>query len=71
MKREIFDAECSLAEIVEEILEFQNTCKGQATSHENLIRAQGLYQRVIDLRYSLPVRLRPEDAIHPSAILLQ
>ncbi|KAH6613171.1 hypothetical protein C7974DRAFT_380888 [Boeremia exigua] len=71
MKVEIFNAECSLAEIVEEILDFLDPCKGEALPHENTTRARDLYQRVLDLKYSLPERLRAEDAVHPAAILLQ
>jgi hypothetical protein len=33
--------------------------------------ARDLYQRVLNLKYSLPERLRAEDALHPATILMQ
>jgi hypothetical protein len=71
MKVETFDAECSLVEIVEEILEFLDPYEGEASPHENITRARDLYQRVLNLKYSLPERLRAEDALHPATILMQ
>lgn len=71
IKREIFDAECTLAEIVEDVLEFLNPDEGDAAPRGSIIRAQELYQKTLHLKHSLPERLRAEDAVHPAAILLQ
>jgi hypothetical protein len=71
MKREIIDAECSLAEIIEEILEFSAHLEGETPAVDSYPKAVELYSKIIHLKFSLPERLRAEDALHATAIILQ
>ncbi|EGU87132.1 hypothetical protein FOPG_16446 [Fusarium oxysporum f. sp. conglutinans race 2 54008] len=70
LKREIFDAECDLAEITEQILGFLIPLEEGWPPRRNTHRALELYTELTRWKYSLPERLRAENAVLPSAILL-
>lgn len=70
LKREIFDAECNLAEITEQILDLIPFEEGWPP-RRNPHRALELYTKLTRWKLSLPERLKVENAVLPSAILLQ
>jgi hypothetical protein len=73
MKIEIRGADCELSEMAESTLDYlyasPNGSKGSPVV--NIARAIELYDTLVQWKFSLPARLRLEDAILPSAILLQ
>ncbi|KAJ6444887.1 iron sulfur cluster assembly protein [Purpureocillium lavendulum] len=69
-KREIFVAECALAEIIEDILDFLIPLEDEKRPHECPETAVTLYQRLIDWKLSLPDSIRAEKAIVTAGILL-
>lgn len=71
LKREIFASECELTEIIEDVLDFLDPRNGAPAPNENPQRALELYNKLIDWKFSLPDRLREENAVHPAAKLLQ
>ncbi|KAG7424683.1 Nitrogen assimilation transcription factor nit-4 [Fusarium oxysporum f. sp. raphani] len=70
LKREIFDAECDLAEITEQVLDFLIPLEEGWPPRRNTHRALELYTELTRWKYSLSERLRVENAVLPSAILL-
>ncbi|RKK65579.1 hypothetical protein BFJ69_g16157 [Fusarium oxysporum] len=70
LKREIFDAECNLAEITEQILDFLIPLEEGWPPRRNPHRALELYTKLTRWKLSLPERLKVENAVLPSAILL-
>ncbi|RYC78714.1 hypothetical protein BFJ63_vAg18411, partial [Fusarium oxysporum f. sp. narcissi] len=70
LKREIFDAECNLAEITEQILDFLIPFEEGWPPRRNPHRALELYTKLTRWKLSLPERLKVENAVLPSAILL-
>ncbi|XPS79748.1 hypothetical protein M3J09_011720 [Ascochyta lentis] len=70
MKREIYDAECDLVEIVDELMNYLDPQEGHTALREIPAKAHEFYRRVTELKFSLPERLRLEDAMHPAAITL-
>ncbi|KAM0541694.1 hypothetical protein ACHAO7_010361 [Fusarium culmorum] len=72
LKREFFfDAECELAEITEQVLEFLILLEDGAAPRCNVKRAMELYTEIIEWKFSLPERLKAENAVLPAAIALQ
>jgi hypothetical protein len=71
LKGEIFDAECDLTEITEQILDFLTTLEAGWPPRRNTQRALELYTELTRWKYSLSERFRMENAVLPSAILLQ
>jgi hypothetical protein len=71
LKREIFDAECELAEITEQVLEFLIPLEDGVAPRRNVKRAMELYTEIIEWKFSLPERLKAENAVLPAAIVLQ
>ena len=73
MKVEIREAQCKLAEIAEKVLDYlyplADGPSGPPTTDPH--RAVELYDTLVNWKLALPARLRLEDAILPSAILLQ
>lgn len=73
MKVELREANCHLSEIAEDVLDYlyplPNGASGNPTTDPR--RAVELYGTLVQLKLSLPPRLRLEDAILPTAILLQ
>ncbi|SPJ78507.1 related to pathway-specific regulatory protein nit-4 [Fusarium torulosum] len=70
LKREIFDAECELAEITEQVLEFLIPLEDGVAPRRNVKRAMELYTEIIEWKFSLPERLKAENAVLPAAIVL-
>ncbi|KAH7118129.1 hypothetical protein B0J13DRAFT_590204 [Dactylonectria estremocensis] len=70
LKREIFGAECDLAEITEQVLDFLIPLEEGWPPRRNAHRALELYTELTRWKFSLPERLRAEDTVLPSAILL-
>ncbi|KAG6980388.1 Nitrogen assimilation transcription factor nit-4 [Fusarium oxysporum f. sp. conglutinans] len=70
LKREIFNAECNLAEITEQILDFLIPLEEGWPPRRNPHRALELYTKLTRWKLSLPERLKVENAVLPSAILL-
>jgi hypothetical protein len=73
MKVEVREAQCKLAEIAEQVLDYlyplaDGSSRSPTTDPG---RAVELYDTLIDWKLALPARLRLEDAILPNAILLQ
>jgi hypothetical protein len=71
LKWELFDAECSLTEIAEEILEFLNPLDHEPKPENHPKRAIELYNRLINWKLALPEKLRSENVILPGAMVLQ
>ena len=71
MKREIFAAECNLAEITEQVLEFLISLEDGIAPRRNIERAMELYTKIVEWKFSLPERLKVENAVLPAAIELQ
>lgn len=73
MKVEIREAQCKLAEIAEQVLDYlyplANGPSGPPTADPG--RAVELYDTLVNWKLALPARLRLEDAILPDSILLQ
>ncbi|KAK2468206.1 hypothetical protein H9L39_19852 [Fusarium oxysporum f. sp. albedinis] len=70
LKGEIFDAECDLTELTEQILNFLTPLEEGWPPRRNTQRALELYTELTRWKYSLSERLRVENAVLPSAILL-
>ncbi len=70
MKIECREAELGLAEIVEVALDFITPSEYTPPAVEDPQRAHKLYSDIVEWKYSLPDRLRFEDAALPSTILL-
>ena len=73
MKVEIREAQCKLAVIAEQVLDYlyplADGPSGPPTADPG--RAVELYNTLVNWKLALPARLRLEDAILPNAILLQ
>ena len=73
MKVEIREAQCKLAEIAEQVLDYlyplANGPSGPPTADPG--RAVELYDTLVNWKLALPARLRLEDAILHDSILLQ
>ncbi|EXK77642.1 hypothetical protein FOQG_17662 [Fusarium oxysporum f. sp. raphani 54005] len=70
LKREIFAAECNLAEITEQVLEFLIPLENGVAPRRNIERAMELYTKIVEWKFSLPERLKVENAVLPAAIEL-
>lgn len=70
-KREIFAAECDLAELTEQVLEFLIPLEDSVAPRRNIKRAIELYTKIVKWKFSLPERLRVENAVLPAVIILQ
>ncbi|KAH7237907.1 hypothetical protein B0J15DRAFT_503142, partial [Fusarium solani] len=70
LKREIFEAECDLTEITEQVLEFLIPLEEGCLPRRNAQKALELYKKLTQWKFSLPERLRAENAVLPAAILL-
>jgi hypothetical protein len=67
--REIFDQECYLVEIAEDILNFINSDEPEASySEPDNVRAFSLYNRLVWWRLSLPDCLQPNTNEIPQAL---
>lgn len=71
LKREIFDVECTFAEITEKVHEFIIPIEQGVPLSLNTERAAELYSQLMEWKFSLPEPLRAENAVLPAAILLQ
>lgn len=71
MQIEIREVDVLLSEIVEEALNFIYPNPGERPPQDNPQRALQLYDAFIGWKYSCPNRIKFEEAILPSAILLQ
>jgi hypothetical protein len=71
LKREILDVECRFTEITEQVLEFLIPIEDGVPVSCGTERAIELYSSLMEWKFSLPEELRAENAILPSAILLQ
>lgn len=65
------EAEIGLAEIVEEALDFITPNEGLRPAIEDPGRALQLYDAILDWKYPLPDRLRFEEAVLPSFVVVQ
>lgn len=65
------EAEIGLAEIVEEALDFITPNEGSRPAIEDPGRALQLYDAILDWKYPLPDRLRFEEAVLPSFVVVQ
>lgn len=65
------EADAALSEIVEEALDFIYPGEDGVPPVANPQRALELYRAIVDWRFSCPSRIRLEEAVLPSAILLQ
>ncbi|KAH6949622.1 hypothetical protein DER45DRAFT_606568 [Fusarium avenaceum] len=70
LRGEIFDAECDLTELTEQIINFLTPLEEGWPPQRNTQRALELYKELTRWKYSLSERLRVENAVLPSAILL-
>ncbi|EXA30767.1 hypothetical protein FOVG_17870 [Fusarium oxysporum f. sp. pisi HDV247] len=70
MKREIFAAECNLAEITEQVLEFLISLEDGIAPRCNIERALELYTKIVKWKFSFPERLKVENVVLPAAIVL-
>ena len=66
MKVEVREADAYLSVIAEDVLDGPS---GPPTTNPQ--RAIDIYNSIVQWKFSLPPRLRLEEAIQPSAILLQ
>lgn len=71
MKVEIRDADADLAEIVEQVLNLLCPEERGPVPLFNPQRALGLYRAIMHWKQSCPPRIRIEEAVLPSALLLQ
>ena len=71
MQVEIREVDVALSEIVEEALDFIYPEAPQTPPTTNPIRALDLYDALVDWKFSCPDRIRFEEAVLPSVILLQ
>ena len=71
LKVELREVDVTLAEIAEEALEFITPDENSRPATEHPTRALELYDAVIRWQYSLPDRIRFEEAALPSTILVQ
>ncbi|RGP74219.1 nitrogen assimilation transcription factor nit-4 [Fusarium sporotrichioides] len=70
LKRELFDVECTFAEITEQVLEFIIPVEEGVSHSLDPGRAVELYYQLMEWKFSLPEPLRAENAALPAAILL-
>ncbi|KAF4980369.1 hypothetical protein FZEAL_3599 [Fusarium zealandicum] len=70
LKRDIFEAECNLTEITEQVLQFLVPLEEGIVPRRNAERARELYTKLTEWKASLPERLQAENAVLPAAILL-
>lgn len=70
LKVEVREASVALAEIVEEALDFITPNEDSRPAVETPQRALELYDAIVRWKYSLPDRLRSEDAVLPNPIIL-
>ncbi|KAL5610590.1 hypothetical protein FOBRF1_006707 [Fusarium oxysporum] len=70
LKGQIFDAECDFTEIAEQIVDFLIPLEEGWPPRRNTYRALELYTKLTRWKFSLPERLKVENAVVPSAILL-
>ncbi|KAM0300145.1 hypothetical protein ACHAPM_006451 [Fusarium culmorum] len=70
LKRDIFDVECTFAEITEKVHEFIIPIEKGVSLSLNAERAVELYSQLMEWKFSLPEPLRAENAVLPAAILL-
>lgn len=73
MKVEIREVDCQLSEMAEEVLDYLYPFPGASSRLPvtDVKRAIKFYNMLVHWKFSLPARLRLEDAVLPSAILLQ
>lgn len=71
MEVEARDAEVKLSQIVEEVLTFVTSDENPRSSAKDPHRALELYNAILDWKYSLPERLRFEEVVLPSFIVVQ
>jgi hypothetical protein len=73
MNIEIREADCQLSEMAESTLDYLYPLPDGSPGPPvaNVARAIELYDALVQWKFSLPARLRLEDATLPSAILLQ
>jgi hypothetical protein len=70
-KSEILEAECNFTEITEQVLEFLIPIEEGTPVSCSAERAVELYSSLMEWKLSLPEELRAENAVLPTAILLQ
>ncbi|KAH7268961.1 uncharacterized protein BKA55DRAFT_547551, partial [Fusarium redolens] len=70
LKREIFAAECNLAEITEQVLEFLIPLEDGVAPRRNIERALELYIKIVKWKFSVPERLKVENAVLPAGVVL-
>ena len=68
---ELREVDVNLSEIVEEALNYIYPREGELPPLANPQRALELFDAFVDWKLSLPSRIRFEEAVLPSAILLQ
>lgn len=67
-REEIFEAECDLMEIFEDIMDFLAPTHSDTNPFEAPEQALKLYQRLMAWKYSLPEFLQAESSILPAAL---
>ena len=71
MRIEIREVDVALSEIAEQALNLLYPEEGQQSPAANPTRALKLYDSFVSWKFSCPDRLRFEEAVLPSVILLQ
>jgi hypothetical protein len=73
MKVEIREVDCHLSELAEDVLDYLYPLPDGSPGPPvaNVGRVIELYDKLVQWKFSLPARLRLEDVVLPSAILLQ
>jgi hypothetical protein len=71
MKVEIRNEELKLAEIAEQALEFITPNEDSQPAVKRPELARELYDLVVDWSYALPDRIRLEEAVLPSTLILK
>lgn len=71
MKVEIREVDAKLSEIAEETLDFIYPTDARTPPSTRPQRAVQLYRAIVDWKQACPSRIRPEEAVLPSALLLQ
>ena len=71
MKVEVREVDVALSEIAEEVLDFLYPEEGEFPVIANPERALELYDAFVGWKISCPSRIRYEEAVLPSVILLQ
>ncbi|RKK26441.1 hypothetical protein BFJ67_g16650 [Fusarium oxysporum f. sp. cepae] len=67
-RKEIFEAECDLIEIFEDIMDFLAPTKSDSNPFKAPEQALKLYRRLITLKYTLPEFLQAESSTLPTAL---